>query len=84
MNSSKEIKLPPAEADLEGEGRRRTKLKSVKRRGIKKRGLRRTGRAREDSRVKKFTAAKWHDVIGLDNSKDFFRSTIDNYLKGGK
>jgi AAA+ superfamily predicted ATPase len=79
---SKEIKLPPT--DAEGKPSRKIKPKSVKGRAIKKRGARRAGRARKGRRVEKFTAAKWRDVVGLDNSKDFFKSTIDNYLKGGK
>ncbi len=35
-------------------------------------------------RGKKRKGSKWKDVVGLDNSKRFFRSTIENNLLGGK
>ncbi len=85
----KEIKLPPTERSVIGKRPGKQRAPGAPGRLIRgaKRGIRRYESVGEESgmrRARKKETPKWKDIVGLDNSKRFFKSTIENNLQGDK
>jgi hypothetical protein len=87
----REIKLGPTDEPADAEAPPPTTLRPVTEKKARKGPApARTKTGKEPSRdakrakPRKTEISKWRNVVGLDSSKRFFKSTIENNLKGGR